>query len=481
MSKDCFSSNIPQHVQALLMADLLSLFSFMLAHPLYFVYLLLFFPYLVQFLSFLSPLLMSTSLLLLSLLTISPHLEKPTRYGFLINACQKIVYALQTRLDDNGELELFEPLASLVLELEACLSLSSKGVEETVAVESGRGESLRLHEIEEFVNHGSSISMMSRRPTSKVEKELIEVPQETEDLGAYKSSSVVSQELTCNVDENCSGVSQRSDSVGVYEFQEYNSSLDSLWHECETESMGCKGLNSNAREDPVEVRRQIGELGAYEHNELKVSAGFQSLGHKPETRSLGSNEMTYNVGEKAIKIPQQNDELRAYEHQELKTSHLGCETRSIASQGLSCRVGENLLQVIDRDSKENSDVMGLNHGGFGSMRKEKEWKRTLACKLYEERQSVDGTEGMDLLWEVYEVDSGKAKGKNKKEKKVKKEDIDDDEEEEEEGLDSQLCCLQALRFSTGKMNLGMRRLNSMRISKAFKGIGLFVRRERKIF
>lgn len=37
-------------------------------------------------------------------------------------------------------------------------------------------------------------------------------------------------------------------------------------------------------------------------------------------------------------------------------------------------------------------------GSSGSMRKEKEWKRTFTCKLFEERHNVKVGEGMDSLW-----------------------------------------------------------------------------------
>ncbi|KAM3307113.1 hypothetical protein P3S67_008856 [Capsicum chacoense] len=95
--------------------------------------------------------------------------------------------------------------------------------------------------------------------------------------------------------------------------------------------------------------------------------------------------------------------------------------------------------------------------------KVKDWKRTLACKFYEERHSTsDSTgEGMDLLWEKYEMDSIKnnEKRENKKKKKLKK---------KEEHIE-QLCCLHALKLSAGKMNLGMGRSDLVRISKAIKG------------
>ncbi|XP_065875235.1 uncharacterized protein [Euphorbia lathyris] len=128
---------------------------------------------------------------------------------------------------------------------------------------------------------------------------------------------------------------------------------------------------------------------------------------------------------------------------------------------------------------EKSPSMRSN-GSFGSMRKEKEWRRTLACKLFEERHNAtaDGNEGMDMLWETYETDAMKLQGKSKS-KRGKKgniefyndEDEEEEEDEDEEENNGQLCCLQALKFSAGKMNLGMGKPNLLKISKAFKGIG----------
>nr|GMD27005.1 uncharacterized protein LOC109182633 [Ipomoea batatas]GME21043.1 uncharacterized protein LOC109182633 [Ipomoea batatas] len=111
------------------------------------------------------------------------------------------------------------------------------------------------------------------------------------------------------------------------------------------------------------------------------------------------------------------------------------------------------------------------------MRKEKEWKRTLACKLYEERNTRDGSgEGMDLLWETYEMDAIKSKVDSKKKTKKRWESkrySKVDSEDEEEEVNDQLCCLQALKFSAGKVNLGMGigKPNLMKISKAIKGFG----------
>eukprot|EP00268_Persea_americana_P010176 TRINITY_DN14116_c0_g1_i1.p1 TRINITY_DN14116_c0_g1~~TRINITY_DN14116_c0_g1_i1.p1 ORF type:complete len:418 (-),score=101.74 TRINITY_DN14116_c0_g1_i1:313-1566(-) len=417
MSKDC-SSNISHHFQELLIADLFSFFSFIVSKPLYFAYLLFFLPYIVQFISFLCPILLSSSLLfLLSLLTISPH-EKLTRYGFLGNACRKVVNALETQPDDNVEFHFFDPLSLIASELEACISL------ETVSYRGVGDDPV----VEDLVEDGQT-------PSYNARKELVGIPQENDELGAPER-------------------------------------LDNLWGEHEPGSVASRGLSNNFGENPIKVPLENDELEASEQDqELKIPS-IGSLGCNK--RSMVAQGLTCNVGETANEIPQLKDELGAYEHQELKTT-----------QGVTFKVAENHVQDIDTSGKENCNVMSLNPVGFGSMRKEKEWKRTLACKLYEERQSMESSEGMDLLWEVYEVDSGKAKeiNKGKKEKMLKKKDYDmyEEEEEEEEEMNSQLCCLQALRFSTGRMNVGLGKLNSMRITKAFKGMGIFVRREKKKF
>ncbi|KAK4363674.1 hypothetical protein RND71_018915 [Anisodus tanguticus] len=121
--------------------------------------------------------------------------------------------------------------------------------------------------------------------------------------------------------------------------------------------------------------------------------------------------------------------------------------------------------------------------GYGSMRKEKEWKRTLACKLFEERHNVShsNSEGMDMLWETYEMDTKKNKAKRdnnikKMKKKAELKEYDEDEQE----MNDQLCCLQALKFSTGKMNLGMGRPNLVKISKAFRGFGWLGKNNKKV-
>lgn len=130
---------------------------------------------------------------------------------------------------------------------------------------------------------------------------------------------------------------------------------------------------------------------------------------------------------------------------------------------------------------QSSPALDYNLGSYGSMRKGKDWKRTLACKLFEERNNANEGEGMDLLWETYEAEStkNKANSKNKKKSYKKKheskyredEEISCDGHDDEDVPDGQFCCLQALKFSAGRVNLGMARPNLVKISKAIKGIG----------
>lgn len=104
------------------------------------------------------------------------------------------------------------------------------------------------------------------------------------------------------------------------------------------------------------------------------------------------------------------------------------------------------------------------------MREEKEWKRTLACKLFEERHIVDGVEGMDYLWEIYEIASNrKGSDTNKKKQQHGNKYL----EEEEEKRNVELCCLQDLNLSAGEkiLGMGMSSSNLVRFSKALKGIG----------
>ncbi|KAK4409187.1 hypothetical protein Sango_0499700 [Sesamum angolense] len=158
------------------------------------------------------------------------------------------------------------------------------------------------------------------------------------------------------------------------------------------------------------------------------------------------------------------------------TPMVKAHSQRVTSPKLDRGAGEEDDSECKLKTESSRTLDNCSLGSYGSMRKEKEWKRTLACKLFEERHNVDGGDGMDSLWEAYELDSKKKamnyvdKKKNKNKNK-KEQVVEMYAEEEEEEVDGQLCCLQALKLSAGKMNLGMGRPNLVKITKAIKGIG----------
>ncbi|KAK4365607.1 hypothetical protein RND71_013487 [Anisodus tanguticus] len=176
-----------------------------------------------------------------------------------------------------------------------------------------------------------------------------------------------------------------------------------------------------------------------------------------------------------------------------KIEALGTKVEKVVEkqkQEMIMTYGSKEMVTVDKVKKAHSwsnldcnNTNNNNLGSYGSMRKEEEWTRTLACKLYEERHNASSGEGMDLLWETYELDSsGKSKVKrdnNTKKKNMKKKgESKRYEEDDEEDMNEQLCCLQALKFSAGKMNLGMGRPNLVKISKAIKGFGWLTKKNK---
>lgn len=236
------------------------------------------------------------------------------------------------------------------------------------------------------------------------------------------------------------------------------------------EWMEFEELSHQGREDLIDVTK--GECQFVGVNDSKeVTSTIKSFGRKIEENNKdgeSSNEVAAG------------DDLSAYANLEvmswaIKNSLPQTETLSEGEEFFDFD-SRNQTEDTPKDSKK-CDVKGLDLKGCGSKKREKEWKRTLAGQLYEERMSARATEEMDLLWEVYEVDSGVRKEKNHEEK-VKNGKLD--HLYEEEGTDARLCCLEAIRFSTMKVNLGVEKYNLRKISKAFKGVGLFAKRKGKI-
>lgn len=191
---------------------------------------------------------------------------------------------------------------------------------------------------------------------------------------------------------------------------------------------------------------------------------------------------------KSIKVVEENvDESKVRKGSEAKDVNI----ISGINGGGQSRKAVSLAKPFYADATIDSGEYTSYLGSYGSMRKEKEWNRTLACKLFEERHNavVEGDERIDALWERHEseelsrsmrmaIDTNKKK--NMKTSTIpsfygdveeEDDDDDDDDNEEFEITKVQLCCLQAFKFSAGKMNLGMRKPNLVKFSKALKGIG----------
>ncbi|XP_043705623.1 uncharacterized protein LOC122655501 [Telopea speciosissima] len=426
MSEFCFSifnKNNKTHFSSLLLTDFIIFCSFILSHPLYFSYLLFFSPYLLKLLSFLSPLFITTFLLLLTLSTVFPGIlddkvsleTSESKVGFLLDTYRKVVHTLRSRLDDESiEFSLFE-------ELEACVVVFN-----TIGFNVGEGEEDPI-EVLETKFDGKGLQAL--------------------DIGLDELEAAVTNKLEENPVEVC----QRK------------------W-KCGGDSLGCFLQDTVPSEEEEE-----------NHDIVPKGTVSDKIGENQEEYSLvvvggggGSKAAAVNrVNENPIKL--------SLEYGNPKVLGGGGGSKAAVN-----RVNENPIKLSVEYG--NPEVLGSSLGSFGSMRKEKEWKRTLACKLYEERRNVDDDdeeEGMDLLWETYETETGKVK-LEKKEKKVKSKDKKqtkkkkkheveyyEDDEEEDDDMNEQFCCLQALKFSTGKMNLGMGRPNLAKISKALKGIGWF--------
>ncbi|GER41179.1 hypothetical protein STAS_17878 [Striga asiatica] len=132
---------------------------------------------------------------------------------------------------------------------------------------------------------------------------------------------------------------------------------------------------------------------------------------------------------------------------------------------------EKRMQNLEEEKNETKKVNDIT-AASEHYPMEKEWKRSLACKLLDERCEE---EGMDLLWETYENESNKMKAKNdynNMKNKKKQQEEEDGYDSEDDQVRGGLCCLQALKFSSVKMmNLGIGKPNLVRFSKAAKGIG----------
>ncbi|GAB4830268.1 hypothetical protein Ancab_019908 [Ancistrocladus abbreviatus] len=408
MTEYCFSSCPKNKFSGLIVSDFVLFCSYILCHPLYFSYLIFFSPYLLKLLSFLSPLFITTTLLLASLFTTLVPSDD-SKEGYLLNAYNTILKNVSWKAEEEEE---------------------DEGLEQY--------EELEVYKIV----FGASTIEVSENPENLKENP-VQITQETAEGKGVEENPV---ESALQIDE---GKRVEKESVAT---------------ECEMLTCSAK-----SREDHVITSTKSDKVE--EHEEVSTARrGSEAPGNK-------INNPHHVVG--GIKVKDYTFKVSENLHREGEDGGCNNNGREHALRSRSCSQRLNGVSWDDGNvSEENSQTLSGRLGSFGSMRKEKEWRRTLACKLFEERHNVDtdGGEGMDLLWEAYEKESSSNKTKKKeKTKKGKEVKVGKngrvEEEEDEEVDDGQLCCLQALKFSAGKMNLGMGRPNLVKISKAFKGIG----------
>ncbi|KAB2057157.1 hypothetical protein ES319_A11G150100v1 [Gossypium barbadense] len=419
----------PKDLPSLLFSDFMLFCSFLLSHPLYFSYFIFFSPYLFKVFSFLSPLFVTTALLLLAFLTLTPtffnhggafHLDSSpdSKASFLLTAYRTLVETLRSKVDDaeSDGFGCFEELEAFKIMFEASTTVveTCENLDDVLAVES-QGECFRA--VEASIDQGPSF--------------------------------------------------ENDGSLGMAETSTTSTALD---------------------EKPAEIRRP-------ETNQVKavVKIFEEFLQEKDGVENLSSKKTDKEVKSLCVESNKGDEQKEEFMRRGSEANKVSDPPKVIsADNGF-----EHAAKAVVNDSPRvrgewgskngdnyNYQIMGSNLGNLGSMRKQKEWKRTLACKLFEERHShnvAEGTEGMDLLWEAYETDShshnkvemksSSKKGKKSGNNKDYCYDNDNYDEEYEEESNGQLCCLQALKFSAGKMNLGMGRPNLVKISKALKGIG----------
>ncbi|MBA0576315.1 hypothetical protein Golob_024591 [Gossypium lobatum] len=421
----------PKDLPSLLVSDFMLFCSFLLSHPLYFSYFIFFSPYLFKVFSFLSPLFVTTALLLLAFLTLTPtffnhggafHLDSSpdSKASFLLTAYRTLVEMLRSKVDDADGFGCFEELEAFKIMFETSTTVveTCENPDDVFAVES-QGECFRA-----------------------VEASIVQGPSFEND-----------------------------GSLGMAETSTRSTALD---------------------EKPAEIRRP-------ETNQVKavVKIFEDFLQEKDGVENLSSKKTDKEVKSLSVESNKGHEQKEEFMRRGSEANKVGDPPKVISADNgfehaAKAMVNDSLRVRGEWGSKNgdnyNYQTMGSDLGNFGSMRKQKEWKRTLACKLFEERHShnvADGTEGMDLLWEAYETDSHshnkvEMRSSSKKGKKGKKvgnnkdycyDNDNYDEDEYEEESNGQLCCLQALKFSAGKMNLGMGRPNLVKISKALKGIG----------
>ncbi|XP_022996266.1 uncharacterized protein LOC111491544 [Cucurbita maxima] len=460
---------------------------FLLSHPLYFSYFIFFFPYFLKLLSFLSPLFFTTFLLLFAFFTLllssssDLHLHcvrqfaDNSKMGFLATTYQVVFDSLRPRTPE--EIDEFRPME----ELEAykiVFETYTFGTEQNLY--GGEDSEFNVPEVEVEVDYEESmgdfpgkildVEIDCEDSMENFPGKILDVEVDCEESMENFPGKILDVEVDCEESmENFPGKILDVEVDCEESMENFPGKILDVEVDCEESMKNFPGKFLDVEVDCEESMENF--PGKILDVEVDCEESMENFPGKmevsPENPLAYENEAkTGECEEKNEKKEEIQDSSKAIENEMIKNLRKLTEESSISSRSESSPW-----------SSPGSFSRDYSLGSYGSMRKEKEWRRTLACKLFEERHNSEGTEGMDSLWETYEKSewnklqkNEKINAKSKKGKKLKgkEEDEDEDEYEDREG---QLCCLQALKFSAGKMNLGMGRPNLVKMSKALKGFG----------
>lgn len=304
--------------------------------------------------------------------------------------------------------------------------------------------------------------------------------------GSFKDVKTCMQLETEACTENLPAqeIASVADSVQHEEEQGFKDVEECLRSETEASTENCrKDLQA---EESASIAQPEKELAEQNHKDVQPEPELQEQEYKDVQPEQELQEQDY-------KDVQPEQEWQDHKHKDVQPEQELQEQEYNDADEESAVLGngkENSLKSTSIARRVHSRTSSENLVSEESPRKEKEWKRSLACKLYEERMQlklcrdravVECSDNMDMLWEAYEVGGGKgnssgakrgrdkAKGVNKQEDEfVVEGEQHGEEEDDDEGSVRQLCCLQALKFSTRKMNFGGGKPSLAKISKVLK-------------
>ncbi|KAI3760263.1 hypothetical protein L1987_50656 [Smallanthus sonchifolius] len=493
----CFSSTCKLNnsfIPTVFFYDLSFLCSFIVSHPLYFSYFIFFSPYLFKFIFFISPLFLTTSLLLI--LSVIATTFPQSKLGFI----QTMVDKLRSKLNDVDEDDEFRDFEDYEIykivfhdpplmtvgdgeEKHGSMTENAVAVEVRVTVSKSEEEKSLERLFEELDRFDDSTAATEEAAGELCKSELAAAAISGEDWKTDENS--FSMKLNpWRLDSSSSFESCGSTEIEMKENE---------WRSCMEEAVGelqklVPVKLSSSGEDQKTVQNSFSaksnSTAVIEMKNNGTGSHVREALQKFEPAAIsisGEDQKTFQISSSAKSNPTTASHVR-----EVVRKLEPAPTPAISTSGEDHKsVQSSFCQKSDSWRLDTSN----SFGSYGSMRKDKEWKRTLACKLFEERNnSSGGEEGMDSLWEAYEDDNSSKKTKNRKDsmnnqkktmiKSKKKSEFKffDDGEEEDDDEDEfmsngQLCCLKALKLSTGKMNLGMGKPNLVKISKAIKGFG----------